>query len=110
MSAYHGYWPPTGAAQALEDLRGDALTAVAVMIQKHVRRWIAQAQYKRTRRAILRIQAQMRMWMQRAKYRRQVAAATKIQAFARMIKLRKQFLSTCLGVHVGVWVVMGACM
>eukprot|EP00039_Didymoeca_costata_P014654 m.239349 g.239349 ORF g.239349 m.239349 type:complete len:2341 (+) comp16067_c0_seq1:94-7116(+) len=78
--------------RVLEALRVDAITVLAIMIQKHVRGWLAIRQYRAKKKAILLIQSWARMWRQRNLYKKQLLAVKKIQAFARMIKPRKAFL------------------
>ena len=69
----------------LEKLRSDRLRACGVMIQKHVRGWIAKQRYQKVRRSVALVQRFGRGLLARNLVRRmrEDKAATKLQALAR---------------------------
>ena len=83
----------SGQMAVLDTLRSKKLGWAAVEIQKHVKRRVAQKQYKRTKSAAETVNRYARGMFARKIVReiRQTKAVTAIQAFVRMAIARKQF-------------------
>ena len=83
----------SGQMAVLDTLRSKKLGWAAVEIQKHVKRRVAQKQYKRTKSAAETVNRYTRGMFARKIVReiRQTKAVTTIQAFVRMAIARKQF-------------------
>ena len=85
-----------GQMAVLDKLRQEKLNAAAVVIQRHVRGFVASRQFGRTKAAVLALQAGTRgMFARReARFRRQTKASIKIQTRFRGRAARKQYLQT----------------
>ena len=86
----------SGQMAVLDTLRSKKLGWAAVEIQKHVKRRVAQKQYKRTKSAAETVNKYARGMFARKIVReiRQTKAVTAIQAFVRMSICKKQFAET----------------
>merc|ERR1712142_253663 len=82
-----------GQVAYLEKLRSSRLRACGVMIQKHVRAWIAHKRYQRVRKSVLLAQRFGRGFLARKLARRlkEDKAATKLQAAARGFLQRQRY-------------------
>jgi len=82
-----------GQVAYLEKLRSDRLRACGVMIQKHVRGWIAKQRYRKVRRTVALVQRYGRALLAKNALRRlrEDKAATKIQAVARGFFQRRRY-------------------
>ncbi|XP_021345690.1 unconventional myosin-Va-like isoform X3 [Mizuhopecten yessoensis] len=83
-----------GQVAYLEKLRSEKLRACGIMIQKHVKGWLARRRYKKIMRSIKLIQKHGRGVLARrhAKFLRETRAATKIQKTFKGFKARKTFM------------------
>ncbi|XP_069102080.1 LOW QUALITY PROTEIN: unconventional myosin-Va-like [Argopecten irradians] len=82
-----------GQVAYLEKLRSEKLRACGVMIQKHVKGWLARRRYKKVMRSIKLIQKHGRGVLARrhAKFLRETKAATRIQKVFKGFQARKVF-------------------
>ncbi|KAL5019880.1 hypothetical protein ScPMuIL_002772 [Solemya velum] len=82
-----------GQVAYLEKLRSDKLRACGVMIQKHVRGWLARSRYQKLYKSAMLIQRYGRGMLARrlAVFYRQTKSATRIQKTWRGFKARKHF-------------------
>ena len=83
-----------GQVAYLEKLRSSRLRACGVMIQKHVRAWIAHKRYQRVRKSVMLAQRFGRGFLARKLARRlkEDKAATKLQAAARGFLQRRRYV------------------
>ena len=88
-----GSWPLQVAY--LEKLRSEKLHACGVMIQKHIRGWLAKVTFGKMKRSALAIQCRVRGIMARrlAKLKRDTRAAVVIQANYKAYKARAGYLA-----------------
>ena len=82
-----------GMLAALESLRSERLNALVVIIQKNMRRCMAQKKYQRMREAAIRIQTWWRVIMAKAFVEgvRKLTAAIKLQTASRRFIQRRNF-------------------
>ena len=80
----------------LEKLRSEKLRACGVMIQKHIRGWLARSKFIKMKRCALRVQCLARGQLARRllKLKRETRAAVQIQAFWRGHRARRLFRAT----------------
>ena len=76
----------------LEELRSQALSKKATLIQARVRAWLAVKRYQRIREAVVTLQSFSRMVVLKQQYHKKRQAAIVLQSFFRMIKPRKSYM------------------
>eukprot|EP00049_Salpingoeca_infusionum_P014556 m.275108 g.275108 ORF g.275108 m.275108 type:complete len:2303 (+) comp15693_c0_seq2:157-7065(+) len=76
----------------LEEARSNALFNIVVILQKNVKRHLAQKHYRIVRKAIVKMQAFVRRVKAQREFARRLAAVIAIQSFARMIRPRLDFI------------------
>lgn len=83
-----------GQVAYLEKLRSEKLHACGVMIQKHIRGWLAKIKFRKMKRSALLVQCRIRGIMARrlAKLKRETRAAVIIQSNYKAYKARKAYL------------------
>lgn len=85
-----------GQVAYLEKLRSEKLKLSGIIIQKHIRGWLARSKYLKIKKSILLMQRYARGVLARKllKHKRQTRAAIRIQSCWRGYKCREQFKST----------------
>ena len=83
-----------GQVAYLEKLRTDRLKSCGIMIQKHIRGWLARSRYVKIKKSTLLIQKLARGLLARrlVKHKRETRAAIKIQSMWRCYQTRKNYL------------------
>lgn len=85
-----------GQVAYLEKLRSEKLKVCGIMIQKHIRGWLARSKYLRIKRSVLLMQQRGRGLLARRllKVKRETRAAIKIQKTWKGYMARKKFFNT----------------